>query len=58
VEALVVELNGSTKRPDGNTYHITWSLAEGRKPVESNIYVGRASSVTPISITVIPKVFS
>lgn len=26
VECLVVELDGSTDRPDGSTYHITWSL--------------------------------
>lgn len=36
VETLVVELGGSTERPTGGTYHITWSLADGRAPVESN----------------------
>jgi ribosomal protein L14 len=36
VQALVVRLDGSTRRPDGGVYHITWSLAEGRKAVESN----------------------
>lgn len=36
VEALVLMIEGTTKRQDGSTYHITWSLAEGRKPVESN----------------------
>jgi len=36
LEALVVSVNGSTERPDGKIYHITWSLNEGRKPVESN----------------------
>lgn len=36
VQALVVELNGTTDRPDGSTYHITWSLADGRKARESN----------------------
>ena len=36
VEAMVVRLNGSTDRPDGSTYHITWSLAEGRRARESN----------------------
>ena len=36
VQALVVEIGGTTRRPDGSTYHITWSLADGRKPVESN----------------------
>ena len=36
VEAMVVRLNGTTDRPDGSTYHITWSLAEGRRAKESN----------------------
>lgn len=36
VEALVVALDGSTNRTDGGTWHITWSLAEGRSPRESN----------------------
>ena len=36
LECLVVELDGTTHRPDGSTYHITWSLGPGRKPVESN----------------------
>jgi hypothetical protein len=31
-----VELNGTTARPDGGTYHITWSLAPGRDARESN----------------------
>ncbi len=36
VQALVVEIGGTARRPDGSTYHITWSLAEGREAVESN----------------------
>jgi hypothetical protein len=36
LEALVVELDGTTERPDGSTYHITWSLGPGRKARESN----------------------
>jgi len=36
VEALVVHMEGGTDRPDGSTYHITWSLAEGREAIESN----------------------
>jgi hypothetical protein len=36
LECLVVELDGSTDRPDGSTYHITWSLGPGRKARESN----------------------
>ena len=36
LECLVVELDGTTNRPDGSTYHITWSLGPGRKARESN----------------------
>ena len=36
LECLVVELDGTTERPDGSTYHITWSLGAGRKARESN----------------------
>jgi hypothetical protein len=36
VEAMVVKVDGGTDRPDGSTYHITWSLADGRRAVESN----------------------
>lgn len=36
LECLVVEIDGSTDRPDGSTFHITWSLGPGRKAKESN----------------------
>ncbi len=36
LECLVVELDGTTDRPDGSTYHITWSLGADRRPIESN----------------------
>lgn len=36
VEAMVVRIGGTTDRPDGSIYHITWSLKEGRKARESN----------------------
>jgi hypothetical protein len=36
VEAMVVSLGGTTDRPDGSTYHITWSLEDGRRAKESN----------------------
>jgi hypothetical protein len=41
VEALVVEVAGTLGRWDGSTYHITWSLAEGRRAVESNEVIAR-----------------
>ena len=36
VEAMVVRIDGTTDRPDGSTYHITWSLEDGREAHESN----------------------
>ena len=44
LQAMVVAIDGDTVRPDGSTYHITWSLdrSRGRKPVESNaVLAGR-----------------
>jgi hypothetical protein len=54
IEALVVAVNGETKRPDGKTYHITWSLdrSKGRKPVDSNNVVAQRgfTKVSPIVV--------
>lgn len=36
VQCLIVEIGDTYDRPDGGRYHITWSLADGRKAVESN----------------------
>jgi hypothetical protein len=36
VEAMIVSIGGTTDRPDGSTYHITWSLEDGRRAKESN----------------------
>ena len=36
LECLVVEIDGTTDRPDGSTYHITWSLGPGRSARQSN----------------------
>lgn len=42
VEAMVVAIAGTTDRPDGSVYHITWSLEPGRRPQESNdVLAGR-----------------
>lgn len=62
VQALIVRINGSSKRPMGGIYHITWSLdrAAGFKPVDSNRVI--ADGWTPFSclteINVEPKVFT
>jgi chitinase len=49
VEAMVVRLNGTTDRPDGSTWHITWSLADGRGARESNDVIA-ALGWTPIDL--------
>ena len=36
LECLVVKIDGTFDRPDGSTYHITWSLGPGRRARESN----------------------
>src|SRR5678815_2104288 len=38
LEAMVVTIDGTTDRPDGSTFHITWSLdkKKGRLAKESN----------------------
>lgn len=47
VQALVVRIGGTTDRPDGSTYHLTWSLAEGREAKESNDVL-RETGWTPL----------
>lgn len=56
LECLVVELDGTTDRPDGSTYHITWSLGPGRKARESNDLLrdggwSRLPAAVPIILT-------
>jgi hypothetical protein len=41
VQAMVVRIDGATARPDGGTFHITWSLAAGREARESNDVIAR-----------------
>lgn len=41
VQALVVAIDGSTERPGGGRYHITWSLGPGRRAKESNDVIAR-----------------
>jgi hypothetical protein len=45
VEAMVVEIDGSLDRPDGGTWHITWSLSEGRTANESNAVIAELGFV-------------
>lgn len=60
LEALVVSVNGSTRRPDGQTYHITWSLDRSKySPVDSNGLLradgGRFTLVRTIPISTAPQ---
>ena len=59
LECLVVELDGTTDRPDGSTYHITWSLGPGRRARESNDVLRDLGwkHVTPVSVKLEPARF-
>jgi hypothetical protein len=57
VEALVVAIDGTTDRPDGSTYHITWSLGTGRRAKESNDVLAKGPwrpLPEPIPLTLTP----
>lgn len=60
LEALVVTVNGLRKRPDGNPYHITWSLdPEKYTPKDSNDLIKNSHSFTlslPVSVETVPEV--
>ena len=60
VEAMVVTVDGTVDRPDGATFHITWSLAEGRRARDSNDVLkerGWKELDHPVPITVEPGRF-
>ena len=60
VQAFVVQIAGSTERPGGGTYHITWSLGKGRRPKESNDVIAARGwePVDPaIPVRLLPAVF-
>lgn len=60
VDVMVVAIDGATDRPDGSTYHITWSLGPGRRAIESNDAIrdfGWESFEVPISVTLVPARF-
>ena len=58
VQALVVAIDGSPARPDGGTFHITWSLAQGREARESNDVIARGWTflAEPVAVRLIPKI--
>lgn len=60
LECLVVTIDGTTDRPDGSTYHITWSLGPGRKARESNDVLkerGWKENDHPVAVKVEPARF-
>ena len=57
VEAMVVTIDGETDRPDGSTFHITWSLGDGRRARESNDVLkerGWTGLDQPVAISLTP----
>ncbi len=57
VQAMVVSIDGTTTRPTGGTYHITWSLGPGRRAVQSNDAIaehGWRPLPEPIPVTLRP----
>jgi len=57
VECMVVAIGGSTARPGQGTYHVTWSLAAGRRARESNdlLAQGRWDRLdSPVAIRLTP----
>lgn len=54
LEAFVCTVDKGSRRPDGKTYHLTWSLdrSKGKKPVHSNDLIARCGNqpIDPITI--------
>jgi len=60
VQAMVISIRGTTDRPDGSTYHITWSLGPGRQARESNDVIARLrwrSYFEPVRVSLEARVF-
>ena len=60
VECFTVAIDGTTDRPDGSTYHITWSLGAGRRARESNDVLrdrGWQPLASPLDINLEPARF-
>ena len=56
VEAYVVAIDRDTRRPDGSTWHVTWSLGQGREAKESNAVIAERgwTAVEPIPLALVP----
>lgn len=58
VQALVVRIDGGAARPDGGTFHITWSLGDRREARESNAVIaerGWTPIDPPAPLRLLPK---
>ena len=56
VEAMVVEIAGTSARPDGSRWHITWSLEPGRQAKESNDVIAAHgwTPLDPVEVKLLP----
>ena len=56
VEAYVVAIDGDTRRPDGGTWHVTWSLGQGREATGSNDVIAERgwTAVEPTPLALVP----
>lgn len=60
VEVLLVRIDAATVRPDGAVFHITWSLAVGRKPRDSHVAIRDWPATLrhePIEVDLVPARF-
>lgn len=56
IECVVVEVDGSTQRPDGKVFHITLSHNKETKAVESNLLLEQGWEAVPsFNLEVAPK---
>ncbi|MES2095615.1 MAG: hypothetical protein V4459_02540 [Pseudomonadota bacterium] len=59
LEALIVEIDGKIERPDGKTFHITWSLdrSRGRRAFESSSIIAKLGYTrleAPVAVQTFP----
>lgn len=57
IECVVVEIEGTPRRPDGGIYHITLSHNENARPVDSNTLLRESgfSAVEEFALEIEPK---
>jgi hypothetical protein len=59
VEGFLVEIDGTSDRPSGGKYHVTWSIdrSKGYKPFNTNQYTKEAAPIAAVAIQVKANVF-